>query len=237
MHSKRNIGFTAIESLIVVAITGILAAIAIPNFTADRARYSKPILLSSPILVDGKEQELAIGSLAIGSPSSMQLNEIERLYLLLDLEKEIGDLFLSLPEGHEKKGAKVKMSNRMQASLYSHNFDIKNETPTIQAVSTHKTTQWKWTLKPKEAGDHEVTVTLSALIPVQGESTPLVLKSYKKKITVTVTNKTKIWKFLKDNMGWLWAPLSAIAAGLFYLIKIVKTFLERRRNIHSTSGD
>ncbi len=218
------------ELMIVVAIIGILAAIAVPNFSKYRARSSGTIPLSSPIIVDGKEQELTIGSLASGSPSLMLLDTPEQFLLLIDFKKNISDLFVSLPKEYKKAGAKVKMSNRMQATLTSHDFDIKNETPTIQAVRSDKTTEWSWTLKAKTAGDHEVTVTLSALIPIQGESTPLVLSSFKKTITVTVTNKIKIWIFLKENLGWLWAPIAAAFAALLYLIKKVKNIFEKRNN-------
>jgi prepilin-type N-terminal cleavage/methylation domain-containing protein len=225
-NNSNDNGFTLAEFMIVIAIIGILFAIAIPQFTSYRVRSYNSIPLSSPKIVDEKEQELAIGSLAIGYPENMSLDETKNVFLMIDIQKEINDLFVSLPEEYAKQGAKVKMSNRMQATLTSHDFIVTNVTPVIQAVSSNNTTKWDWELKPKEAGDHEVTVTLSALIPVQGEQTPLVVNSYKRSITVTVKNQTKIWSFLKEESGWLLGIITAFISVLFFLIKFIK-----RKNI------
>ena len=222
MSLKRAEGFTLIEVAIVIAIIGILVFVAVPQFMSYRTRSPRPIALSSPFVVDGKEQELEVGSVAIGSPLSMQLNDIERAYLLLDLNKEVDKLFVFLPEGHEKHGAKVKVSNRMQASLKSHKFDIKQETPEVQAVGSQKTVKWIWSLKPKEIGEHTLTMMLAALIFVQGQSTPIVLDTYTRKITVSVSVSRNIWTFLQENMSWLWAPISAIGAGILYLTRLIK---------------
>lgn len=203
MSLKRAEDFTLIELVIVVVIISILVSLSVPRFSSYSTRSSRPIALSSPFVVDGKEQELEVGSVAIGSPPSMQLNDIQRVYLLLDLNKEVDKLFVFLPEGHEKHGAKVKVSNRMQASLKGLKFDIKQETPEVQAVGSQKTVKWIWSLKPKEIGEHTVTMMLAALIFVQGQSTPIVLDTYTRKITVSVSVSSNIWTFLKENMSWL----------------------------------
>ena len=51
--AKKNAGFTLVEIMIVVAIIGLLAAIAIPNFVKARGTAQRNACINNLRLIDG----------------------------------------------------------------------------------------------------------------------------------------------------------------------------------------
>ena len=58
--TSRKAGFTLIEIMIVVAIIGLLAAIAIPNFVHARATSQQNACINNLRQIDGAKQEWAL---------------------------------------------------------------------------------------------------------------------------------------------------------------------------------
>lgn len=76
--SKNRKGFTLVEIMIVVAIIGLLAAIAIPNFVQARNTSRANACVNNLRIIDAsKEQDALENNLATGAASANVLNYIK----------------------------------------------------------------------------------------------------------------------------------------------------------------
>ena len=100
-------------------------------------------------------------------------------------------------------------------------FQIMAITPEVQAVSAVERTKWKWDVHPKQEGKHQLYLTLTALIDIDGQNTPRMIKTFDQSIEVSVTTPQKISLFFKNNWQWLWAAIFVPLGGWLWQRKAV----------------
>jgi prepilin-type N-terminal cleavage/methylation domain-containing protein len=70
--TSRKAGFTLVEIMIVVAIIGLLAAIAIPNFVRSRSTAQANTCINNLRQIDGAKQEWALEKGQVGTATPAQ---------------------------------------------------------------------------------------------------------------------------------------------------------------------
>jgi hypothetical protein len=163
--------------------------------------------------VDRILDKLEFGNIAFNVPSSMNLQDTETIQLILSLNKPIDELRQLIEAQGEKEGARIRVSNQMEARLTGLNFKITAITPEKQAITEKELTKWEWEIKPEKTGHSYLHLTLTAILTVEGISTARAIRTFDKTIDVNVTWRQKTAGFLLQNWQWLWAAIIIPIAG------------------------
>jgi prepilin-type N-terminal cleavage/methylation domain-containing protein len=75
-NTSRKAGFTLVEIMIVVAIIGLLAAIAIPNFVRARTTAQKNACINNLRQIDGAKQQWALEQ-KVGAAATVDITDIQ----------------------------------------------------------------------------------------------------------------------------------------------------------------
>lgn len=159
--------------------------------------------------IDQILSSMKLGNIAFNVPENMNIDEAKQVQLLLSLQDPIEELKKSLQDEGKKYGASIQVGSRMEARLKGQKFTITAITPEVQAVSESSQTEWKWEVQPKETGNHRLHLTLSALLEIDGQSTPRMVKTFDKEIEVHITAGQRVQSFFSKNWQWLFTGLLA----------------------------
>lgn len=164
---------------------------------------------TSPLAeVDRVLESLDLGNLAFNSPELMGVGEVYQVELLLSpVESESVLASAVSGDGPVETVSGIRVAPEMEASLIGSGFDIKAVTPARQAVSRLNKTRWAWDVSPKEKGKHNLHLTLSARIRVDGKDTPYVVRTFSKTIKVEVSFWGTVVAWLENNLEWVWTTL------------------------------
>lgn len=152
-----------------------------------------------PEEVDEIEKKLPAGVIYFGAPPEMGLSDVEYVYLAISSGTRVtttADLF---PEARWRSAGFAKISNRVEAKLSSHDFQITAATPELQAIRQSTIALWSWSISPRTSGEGTLRAVVSALIDVDGKETPLVVRTYEKSIHVRIGMMKSVWMSVKDN--------------------------------------
>ena len=162
--------------------------------------------------MDRRLSRLARSNLAFNAPKQMRLGENETLKLTLSPSASVGELTQRLREsgatGRIVSEQQIVTAKRMQARLTGSDFEIEATSPETQAITFSQPTDWTWDVAPTEGGENKkLYLAVTALVRVEGETTPRQIRSFSKTLTVNVTVGQRISGFMGTNWQWLWTAI------------------------------
>jgi Divergent InlB B-repeat domain len=170
--------------------------------------------------VDRMIRRLEVGSIAFNVPETLAVGDTEQVQLLLSAQQPISRLKEQLTELGDREGARIRVSDQMEARLTGQKFKIEAVTPELQVVSGEGVTEWKWDIEPTEAGTLDLHLTLTAIIQVRGADRAFRVDTFDRTLEVRVPFLSQLSSFVKANWQWLWTAI---------LIPVVGWVLARRR--------
>jgi hypothetical protein len=157
--------------------------------------------------VDNVTNQLYSATMAFSAPDKANIKENITIQLFVDPSKEVEELANSLTNPGVRRGAKIKISKVIIASLSAPDFTIEKITPEEQAVAQTAPTEWLWTLIPKSTGKNEVKLTITAVVKVDGKEYKYHIKTYEKTIVIEVKPQQVIYDWLAKYWQWLFSTL------------------------------
>jgi hypothetical protein len=163
--------------------------------------------------VDELLEKMEFGAIAFNVPTNINIDSSHQIQLKLSIAETVEALKQSITDEGRKYGTTIKVSDRMEARLSGYMFDITAISDEVQAVSKSEQTSWKWEIHPKKEGKHKLHLTLTALLEVDGYSTPRTIRTFDRLIVIDVSFTQKIRLFFNNNWQWLWATILVPIAG------------------------
>lgn len=151
--------------------------------------------------------QLYSASMAFSAPDKANIKENITIQLLIDPSKEVKELEERLTKPGVRRGAKIKISKVIIATLSAPDFTIEQITPEEQAVAQTAPTEWLWTLIPKTIGSNDVKLTVTAVIKVDGREHKYHIKTYERTIVIEVTPQQIISNWFAKYWQWLFSTL------------------------------
>ncbi len=185
-------------------------------------------------VIDHIKRSLPEGTIAFNAPAYAPLDEETYVVFLVSKRAQLPELRQSVADAlrrlDQPLGAsrfpdliaeRVKISNVMSASLTGTNFDITSQGPDTKAISSDADVKWTWTIKPRTAGEHLLTLTLSAIVQPAGQPVPYTIKTYERSIVVPSGPFQWTMEFLKANKE-VFGGATAVLVFLWTLWKVLR---------------
>jgi hypothetical protein len=169
--------------------------------------------------IDQVVKQLPVASIAFNAPTTLGLNESTEMQLLLSLKEPVSELKGQLTEVGKKEGARVQVSDQVEARLTGLGFRIEAITPETQIVRQSATALWRWDVEATETGSQQLHLSVSALVAVDGVRTPAAIRTFDRDIDVNVTLGQRIVDVATEySKAWAAAlvPLAGLVGGLLW---------------------
>lgn len=176
--------------------------------------------------IESFTQKLFSAKLAFAMKDKANINEDIKAQLLIDPREEVKNLESQLTVDGTPLVKTIKVSKIVKATLIAPDFDVIKVTEEEQILSDAEPTEWLWKLSAKSFGKHEVNLSVTAIVKLDGREGKHHLKTFDKTITVEVTGKQLIIDWLKENYRWIISTL-IIPVFVFLFKEKFKKLLEK----------
>lgn len=168
---------------------------------------------------DDLVSQLTLSSFVYNVPDEANIDDEVDVSLIINPLATVEELQERFDDGNTTAG-RVQISRVVQAKLDSNDFEITPITPTRQVVMYDRDTKWLWSLNPKSAGENKkIKITITAILTVDGERTERYIDTYTDTITIDITTKQIVIKWLEDNWQWAWGALLIPVLGAAWTLR------------------
>lgn len=175
--------------------------------------------------VDCIAEGLPSGTIAFNTPEQMMLDKPGAVALRLSLSEPVESLTAAVRAAIGDTGAlvgtaRVRFSRAMTATLEGQGFDITPDAATSHpvAVSETKPTEWVWQVTPRKTGDLFLSLSLDAILSIDGREAPRTYRAFFRIVHVTATWPQLIAGWVKEY----WGPIAFVLTLLGALWKAVR---------------
>ena len=195
---------------------GVLPAATLPSSHPRMAptATANPKPASSLEDVDAALQKLDWGQMAFDVPEKLRFEQTGLIHLLISPTQTAEQLTNAIREQTSEpvkiESARIQISGMMEAKLVGSAFEIHPVTPDEpQMVSRTQPTEWKWEVRPRQAGRQSLHLTLNAIIRFEQKERPRVVRTFDRIIQVDVATS-------ESATPWR-VPVAVVAATLIAL--------------------
>ena len=151
--------------------------------------------------------QLHIGSIAFNTPTTIHRGSTAEIVFLLSPEQSVKRLKEQISEAGDREGARVQVSDYMEADLDGRSFSITRIGSARHLVLPNRTTRWAWEVTPLQTGVLHLHLTLTAILTTNGESRELEIRTFEKTLTIRVPWSARVKDFVQGNWNWLWTAI------------------------------
>lgn len=177
-------------------------------------------------LIDSLRAGLDSAAIAFNADSLMERNRAHGIQLILDPRKAaIGTVGERVEASGPVVTRVIPKADWMEAHLeQTSKFEIVARPPVRQRIGEITGSEWRWTVTPKEEGNQRLTLTIYALVAVDGDSLePIAFKSLEYELEVYVRTGDRVRAFLNRHLEWV------VGTFLIPLIGAIWIAIKRRR--------
>lgn len=168
----------------------------------------------------GFRDQLVDGQVGLRAPESMRVGESANVLLMISMAKAAQELRQALETTAGAEGVRAlqaaKLSRYMSARLDGLDFDIAGSSSPNQLVDLDEDVQWQWNVRPKKAGKLALTVTLTAVLRVDGSDKTKDVETLSKEIVVEAVPEPPptmkeiaagLWRDYQPPASFLWGTV------------------------------
>lgn len=152
-------------------------------------------------------KQLFKAAMAFVVPDNAAVGQSIKAQLLIDPESDAERLTGQLTKPGQKTSGSITVSRVVKASIVAPEFTVVPVTEEEQAIIGGKSTEWLWTLTPKRSGTHDINLTVTAILKVDGRESKHQLKTFEKQIQIKVKPGQVILDWFKSYWQWLTTTL------------------------------
>ena len=165
----------------------------------------------------------------------MRVGETGEIQALLSVSIAGEQLMAELTAAGKRESDTLLVSDHMQATLAGGGaFDVSPSGPQSQWVSQSETTRWHWDVTPKLTGPQVLTLTLDAILTINGDKDTRNITTLTRQIDVRVSRPHGVgeWfariKDIIEAIGWGWGVIVAVAGVLIKFRRRLRDWVRER---------